>query len=233
MNKYHGPIWGTLPEDFPTKTLEQSYRNCIDKFGKNDHAAQLMGMGFAGTAYRFRTMAENGEIISTSLQQDGCGPPVEAYYQQITSLYIFFSAGLSCLESFFFAMHALGSKYKPNFFGLSPKDLSNVSVLNVKKKFNEHWEGTDVAITMKELVASAKYFEWKEIRNIFSHRAVIPRQIIFNCSNGQITANLQLKKLGSQKQGVPLSELEMAKRRKWLANQVNRLVETFDLFIKK
>ena len=125
MNKYHGPIWGKLPKDFPTNILEQSYRNCIDIFGENDYAVRLMGMGFAGTAYRFRTMAENSKIISTSLQQNGYGPSAEIYYQQITALYIFFSAGLSCLESFFFAMHALASKYKPSF-GLSPKDLSNV-----------------------------------------------------------------------------------------------------------
>jgi hypothetical protein len=233
MNKYHGPIWGTLPEDFPREILEQSYRKCIDRFGQNDHALQLMGMGFAGTAYRFRTMAENAEILSTSLQKDGCGPYAEAYYQQVTSLYIFFSAGLSCIESFFFAMHALGSKYKPNSFALSPKDLGNVRLLNVKKAFNTNWEGSDIAIAMEELLASAKLFEWKEIRNIFSHRAVIPRQITFNCSNGQTTANLLLEKHSSQKRSVSLSELEIANRRMWLANQINHLVGTFDLFIKQ
>lgn len=232
MNKYHGRVWGVLPEDFPMKTLEKAYRNCIDVIGAENSSVQLMQMGLAGTAYRFRTMAENDEILSTSFKQSGYGPPAEDYYKQITSQYIFFSAGLSCVDSFFFAMYACAAHCRSKAFGLTSKDLKKVKIYSVKNNFNKYWNNTDIAIAMNELVASKKFAEWKDIRNILSHRAVIPREILLNCGNGQISANLLIQKADSEKQDIPLTELTTTKRRAWLANQMNSLVTAFDLFVK-
>lgn len=232
MNQYHGRVWGDLPEDFPMKTLEKAYRDCIDCIGAGESSVKLMGMGFAGTAYRFRTVAENDEILSTSFRENGYGPPAEEYYRQITALYVFFSAGLSCIESFFFAMHALAAHYKPEKFKLGPQDLRNINYSSVKDKFNKYWEGTDLSIAMKDLVQSVEFSEWKDIRNIYSHRVVIPRETIFDCIKDRMSANLLMEAADPTKQNISLNEFTTAKRRAWLAAQMVSLVSAFDVFIR-
>lgn len=231
IKNYHGRIWGVLPEDFPMIKLEKTYRYCTEMFGAKEDSVKLMGMGFAGVAYRYRMMAENDKIFTTSINQDGYGPSNEAYYKQISSQFAFFTAGWSCMESFFFAMHALASYYKPDFFDLSPKALSRVGWSQVKDKYNKHWKQTTITSTMAEIVQSNEFQEWKEIRNILSHRVEIPRELIIQCRNGKISANLLLEKTGSKKEAFSINEFTTSDKRAWLAETIVNLVDALILFV--
>lgn len=234
IKNYHGRIWGELPDDFPMIKFEKIYRYCIEMIGAEEYSVRLMGMGFAGVAYRYRTLAENDEIFTTSIKQDGYGPPIEeGYYKQISSQFAFFTAGFSCIESFFFAMHALASYYKPDSFDLCTEALSRVGWSQVKDQYNKHWKETALASTMSGLVASTEFNEWKEIRNILSHRVEIPREIIFHCSNGNVSANLLREKAGSKGGNISLNEFTISKRRLWLSDQIMELVDSLVLFAKQ
>lgn len=233
FKNYHGRIWGVLPDDFPMQQLEQTYRVCIDMIGSEKQSARLMGMGFAGVAYRFRTMAENDDIFTASIIQDGCGPSSNDYYKQITSLYIFFVSGLSCIESFYFAIHSLGHYYRQECFKLSPKALKKVTCKNVAEDFKRFWNGSNLTLEMTKLVESDEFKEWSEIRNILSHRLVLPREIIFDCQAGSTSANLLRQQAGSKGSNNPLNEKATSNRRGWISKQISLLIDSFELFIQE
>ncbi|CCK82418.1 hypothetical protein [Desulfobacula toluolica] len=231
MNKYHGHIWGDLPDDFPTLDLEKAYRNCIDMIGEEHPSRRLMGMGLSGAAYRFRMLSEQDHMFTTSFNNVGGGPPIDDYYQQETSLFVFFIAGLSCLESFFFAMHAMASYYKPEVFGLEENQLRNVKPKAVVKCFKKKWPGSNLTLAMNKLVESNEFDEWQTLRNILSHRVVIPRQITINVREQSNNVIWQTGMAGPEFGDIQLNQLTTTTRRKWLADQLMELVKSFSLFI--
>ncbi len=230
MNIYHGHIWGVLPDDFPTSDLEKTYRNCIDIIGAGKPPVRLMGMGLGGVAHRFRTLAEYDQVFTTSFNNAGGAPPADDYYQQETALFIFFTTGLSCLESFFFAIHAHASYYKPKDFGLEKKQLMSVKPKTVATRFKEIWPESDLTKSMNKLVSSKEFKDWKELRNILSHRVVIPRQITIHMNGQPNEVIWQSIMAGSEIPNVQLNQLTTATRRTWLSNQLIDLVKTFSLF---
>ena len=53
---YKGPIWGSMPPGYPTKTAEAEYRRFIQLVGEGTDKRHLMGYGFKGAAYKYKAM---------------------------------------------------------------------------------------------------------------------------------------------------------------------------------
>ena len=212
---YHGPVWGPVPQAYPTEQAERVYRYLLDQMPTDSIPRALMGHGFKGVAYRFRATTEyQSEFETLFYAPGGVAPPSDDYYRQERALFGFFVSGLSCIESFAFALHAIGSFYRPSTFRLTEESLRKVSPNTVAKALEDSYPCALVTIVINRLVEDATFQTWKEIRNVLSHRAVPPRDITFSLKSGmQSTWNLM--NYQHSKQDEPLDAVTRS-RALWL-----------------
>ena len=229
MTKYFGPIWGEPPPDFPTAGLETAYRECIDLMGAQTPPVLFMGQGLKGIAYRFRALAEYDEIFTESFIMQGSAPPLDDHFRQETALFGFFTTGLSCLESLFFAMHAMASHYESQTFRLDNDTLKNVTPQSVRCRFKQCWPNSDLTLEMNDIVDSPEFKNWKDVRNILSHRGVAPRNIKVGI-NFPINSDWQLEAAGVDNTNEELTQSTTGTRRAWLADHLAKMTNAFSKF---
>lgn len=228
--KFHGDIWGEMPADFPTQKLEAAYRQRINIIGPQSRLQKLIGMGLKGVAYRFRAVNDYSEAFKASLQEHGIAPKVDVDYQHERMLFGFFMSGFSCIESFFFSVHALGAYYSKTDFGISNDDLQGVNPKKVTEKYEKLWPHYGLTISMRSLIGSPEYGRWKKIRNVITHRAVPPSLISVNVGEKSVEVTWQVEEAGAQEANEPINELTMDEKRFWLSTQIERLVDGFSAF---
>ncbi len=181
-----------------------------------------MGNGFQGVAYRFRAASEYCREFEDLFQAPGgAAPGVEVVYRQERALFGFFVSGLACLESFSFALYALGAFYKPRKFGLSSGHLKSITPLDVADRLGRHWPGALVSTQMAALIKDDTFKVWNSIRNVLSHRAVPPRTIWVGGASRPRAAWRLLEHHGLDRD-EPL-ELVTEPRRRWLEERVRDL----------
>lgn len=221
---YHGPVWGSVSRDYPTEQAERVYRYLLDQMPADSTHRALMGYGFTGVAYRFRATTEyQAEFETSFLTPGGAAPPVDDHYRQERALFGFFVSGLACLESFAFAVHAIGAHFSPGIFGLSPGHLKAVEPKAVTECLRRVWPSALITAAMSELVQDNAYRKWKDIRNVLGHRAVPPRLMEINLESG-VRTTWQLVKVKYQflDNDEPLDAV-VGPRRHWLEKHIRNL----------
>lgn len=211
---YHGPVWGPLPQAYPTEQAERVYRYLLDQMPTDSIPRALMGHGFKGVAYRFRATTEYQSEFETLFgAPGGAAPPLKDYYRQERALFGFFVSGFSCIESFAFALHAIGAYYMPNTFSI--EDQRKVAPSIVAETLKKCWPSALVTMIMNKLVQDEIFKTWKNIRNVLSHRAIPPRDITISFGSGFFQSTWHLISYQYSKQDEPLDAVT-GSRALWL-----------------
>lgn len=216
---YQGSVWGALPRPYPTEQAERVYRYLLEQMPRDSRPRALMGHGFKGVAYRFRAMTEyQTEFEHSFLAPGGAAPAADDHYRQERALFGFFVSGLACLESFAFALHAIGAYYKPSSFGLSDRQLKAVELRAVTHALKAAWPRALVTTMMDTLTLDETFRTWKDIRNVLSHRVVPPRTITLS-TDAPTRSTWQLMKYQFLNRDEPLESIAQS-RRVWLEGSV-------------
>jgi hypothetical protein len=205
--RYHGPVWGVLPLGYPTAVAERTYKSLVDRTEDHPRVRELMGAGFRGAALRWRTATESHASYSELVASHGIAPASGPSYEQDRSLFVFFTSGLASLESFAFALHALGA-YRASEFALDDDSLRNVKPSSVARRYIGRWPDLEVSGALDKLAKSDEFGRWNRIRNVVSHRAPPPKLIrISNRPGSGLGGVWQVEKLGTSKADEPLQGL--------------------------
>ena len=220
QTRYHGSVWGDLPEEYPQDTAERAYRALLDIVGPRP--AQLMGQGFNGVAYRWRTASECHIDYLDLVSEYGEGPPTEVRYLQEKALFGFFTSGLAAIECFSFALHALGAHVSSGRFPIDDKSLRQVTPTSVSKKYRSQWPNSALSESLSNLVEDSQFELWKDIRNVLSHRAAPPRHHYLNSGS-----EWAIEEAGMSDANQPVEDLTTSWWL-WLVGQINVLWRDLD-----
>jgi hypothetical protein len=220
--EYHSRIWGELPPAFPTDPAERTYRYLLERMPADSLTRILMGEGFKGVAYRFRAALEYETEFRLSFEAPGgVAPPTDEHYAQERALFGFFVSGLACIECFWFAIHAIGAFYESKVFRLDPRSLKNLTLKHLADGLTRTWPDSEVATAVQALISDEVFRNWKDIRNILSHRA-IPARLITVTPADETQSTWQLVRSQGLGQDEPLALATVA-RREWLEARVREL----------
>jgi hypothetical protein len=128
-----------MPDDFPT-TAHDAVGVKLGPYqpGKPGVWTEYGG-GWNAIAFRFKTAAIANDRFTASIRQFP-QPPLDEYQVQEEALFVFFVAGFAAIESFAFALFALGAMLQPANFPMSTAtNLQAIKPTLTKNKFAAHF----------------------------------------------------------------------------------------------
>lgn len=222
-----------MPDDFPT-TPHDAVNLKLGPYqpGKPDVWMEYGG-GWNAIAFRFKTAAVADDRFTASIRKFP-RPPLDEYQVQEEALFVFFVAGFAVIESFAFALFALGAMLQPANFPMSTAaDLRAINPILTKNKFAAHFPGTSVDLALSALLADPAYKNWRCIRNVLAHRTAPPRHhnlVLATGGGGGGTSQA-----GSTKWqvagGLVLNDQTTSDNRIWLAEQLAKCIQASESFV--
>jgi len=168
-----------LPDSFPVEELVE-FMACArsvlltpsisDVWKEFGGCSNLIG-------WRFRACYEDMMRYIESWRT--CGPDVsfEEMYRRERALFGMFTAGVSCIESTCYALHALVSH--PNLFALpfGESEQRSCNPTRLKDRLSKYPAARDLANALNILIDSDEWRLWVDFRNRMTHRSNLPRII--------------------------------------------------------
>jgi hypothetical protein len=210
-----------MPQDFDVDSYNAVHKCLRSKITLNNDVWGYYAGGWNAIMYRFLTVDESDKKFTGSINKSGGTPvPCERYIQE-RELFSFFVNGLATIESFCFAIYAIGSLVEPSAFSMSTeRKRRNINPENTVRKFKKRYPNEQVTKELQKLVESDEFECWKEIRNVLAHRLSPGREVSVNLSFGG--GNFQ--KSVTWNKVISIDENTTKIRRQWLANTLNRLL---------
>lgn len=177
-------------------------------------------------AYRFEAAVEAGDDFEASLKSHGSAPTPNERYRQDQALAGFFSSGFSVFESVFYALHTIAAFIEPASFSLAtPKARQQVSPTLTSAAYKRVFPSDPILGAFEELFADPTYIEWREIRNILTHRTAPGRTMYVGI--GDDDAPETEWKLNS----IPLDGAMVRGRRTEVARMLSTLLTAVSAFV--
>jgi len=169
---------GLLPsDDFPAKPYEDVHQIVSTRMAGDELYEHFAG-AWNAVAYRFHGAIRAGEAFQRSLLDHGPTPTPAERYAQDQALAEFFGSGYSTFESVFYGVHTLGGYVAPTQLSLStPKARQQVSPAQTSAAFRRVFPENRINGVFDRLFADPAYQEWKEIRNVLTHRTAPGRRM--------------------------------------------------------
>ncbi len=124
--------------------------------------------------WRFRACHEDMMLYVESWKKDGANVSFEEIYLRDRALFGMFTAGVSCIESTCYSLHALVSK--PLSLEYGKAEQRDCNPLWLKKLLLKHPEARNLAEALNILTSSTEWKQqWLGIRNRMTHRSNLPR----------------------------------------------------------
>jgi hypothetical protein len=143
-------------------------------------------MAWNAIPYRFLSLADDSDRYTAAIQ--GSDTSHQRYIQE-RHLFGFFTNGVSLFESFFYAMFAIGGLICPADFSLTTDaDKRKITPSNTRKLYEIAFKGDGILSAFDSVLDDDKYQQWKDIRNILSHRMAPGRQV-FMTNAGKDTSS--------------------------------------------
>jgi len=166
-----GPAGSQYSSGFPAPLYESVQRRIGPYQPKHPHLYSHFAGGW--NAVKFRSigfescMAEYTDLFA----RHGAAPAPPVCADQENALYGFFSHAQSTIESWFFAMHALGAIDEPSAFPmLTTADLRDIKPSVVLQRFARTYPSAPITNAMQAALSDSTYLEWKTLRNVLQHR---------------------------------------------------------------
>jgi hypothetical protein len=215
-----------VPDDFPFAHYELIHTTIASK-----QAGHVLYEHYAGAwnalAYRFRASIDSSDVFVASLRVHSAEPKPGERYMQERALFDFFSSGFSVFESTFYGLYAIGAFLAPTIFPLaSERDQQQVTPSRTKDAYARAFPGDPILLTFATLFGDPEYQQWREIRNVLTHRTAPGRRIYV--SIGTEDAPPTEWKLNNQ----PLDESIASVGRRELSRLLGQLLTASSRFVE-
>lgn len=222
-----------MPRSFNSEA-HNNVHECLAPY-KGTHFGEWMSFGIAwkGVAYRYKGALTYHQRF-TQLIKVTKSPVPEDRFEQEHVLFGFFSAALSSIECYYYALYCIAAmKNSVAFPAASPKDL-RIYPVNVKDKFLAVFPNELVTAGMQSAISDPIYAEIGDIRNVLTHRGSPPRQFFQGGSHhGKAMSPSNLKDPASQ--WVYAFEIDgktTASKWQWVDGRLHSLLENADKFCR-
>lgn len=169
---------GLIPAlDFPAEPYEAVHDLVVARWGNQEPYEHFAG-AWNAVAYRFQSAVQVGADFESSLRIAGATPTPDERFRQDSALAEFFASGYSAFESVFYGLHAIGVLLEPAVFSLAtPKSRQQVSPSQTTTTFKKAFPGDPFIAVLEAFTADLAYQEWREIRNVLTHRTAPGRRM--------------------------------------------------------
>jgi hypothetical protein len=175
-----------MPPDFPTTLFEHVYSRARLRSTSHVSAFEHFNAAWNAISFRYLALCDDGDAFTASVSAPDGGASLEERYQQERHLFGFFSNGFSAFESFFYGMFAIGALLHPVDFPLAtPKEQQAVSPASTDRAYARAFVGDPILATFAAVFTDAAYREWKEVRNILTHRTAPGRTIFVSVESDE------------------------------------------------
>ena len=215
----------TPSPDFPAAPYEAVHDLVVARWGNQGLYEDFAG-AWNAVSYRFEAAAKSGAEFEDSLRIAGATPTPDERFRQDSALAEFFSGGYSVFESMFYGLHAVGVWLEPSILSLAtPKARQQVSPTNSTAAFKKAFPGDPFLAVLDAFAADPAYMEWKEIRNVLTHRTA-PGRVMY-VGIGVDDAPVAEWKLNN----IPIDETLVPSRRASLARLAAQLMDGTVAFV--
>jgi hypothetical protein len=218
---------GLVPApDFPVEPYEAVHDLVVARWGNHQFYEDFAG-AWNAVAYRFQSAVQVGADFESSLHVAGSTPTPDERFRQDSALAEFFASGYSAFESVFYGLHAVGAFLEPPNFSLAtPKARQQVSPSQTTTAFKKAFAGDPFIAVLEAFAADPAYQEWKEIRNVLTHRTAPGRRMYVGI--GVADAPPTEWKLND----IPMDETLVPVRRAALARLLAQLMDGCATFLR-
>lgn len=214
-----------MPVDFPTDHYNAVYDRTLAQVSASATVHDQFAGAWNAIAYRFLAMTDEERTFASLVANTAPEPSIR--YQQERSLFGFFSNGFSVFESAFYAVFALGTILSPAHFPIATaKDQQRISPQSASAAFAKAFPTDPLNAAMSALLTDRHFIEWREIRNVLTHRAAPGRTFfvsIGDVGDAPLPDQWKIK-------GISLDAQMAANRRVELSQQLERLLDGIQTF---
>lgn len=163
-----------MPDIFPSTVYDEIQKNFIAK-KKNEEKWKEHGIAWNAISYRYLSLKKYNDDYVASITKYGGSPLPEIRVGQEELIFNFFTTGFSLLDIIGYGIYAICSEIDTSNFPLTNDIKPNINICMVKDKLVAYFTNEDITTSLKTLIESNEYKEWKDIRNILAHRGQPPR----------------------------------------------------------
>lgn len=213
-----------MPADFPATPFERVHARLRPRASTHAILYEHFIGAWNALSIRYLTLVEEGDAFTASIGR-GNGGDGQDRYRQERHLFGFFGSGFSAFESYFYGMYAIGAVIQPAQFSLAtPKDQQLVSPSSTDRLYKQAFAGDPILGAFQAAFTDAAYREWKEIRNILTHRTAPGRTIFVSIeSDEELTAQWKIN-------NIPLDAQTASSRRGHASRLLLLLLEAAAVF---
>jgi hypothetical protein len=160
-----------MPTDFPTPDFEavQSKLTTMER-AQTEHYRHFAG-SWNALSMRYMALVQYADTFSASVAAHGIGPCPKERYEQERLLFGFFSNGFSTFEAYFYGMFSIGAMLAPEHFPFaSAADHQRVTASRTLDAYARAFASDPIISAFKALLSNPAYKEWREVRNVLTHR---------------------------------------------------------------
>ncbi len=167
-----------MPDDFPAIACNRVWAKVVPiAASRNDLYAEFAS-AWNAVSFRYLGMVQDGDAFTKSIIADGTSPPAERRFHQEKCLFDFFSSGFSAIDSFFYAAFALGALVDPAAFPFANDAARRkVKVSATVESFGRRFPTGQPLAALQAAASSPEYTQWRNVRNILTHRAAPGRKL--------------------------------------------------------
>lgn len=164
-----------MPRDFPVAALESIHSKAFAYRATQPEIYEHFATAWNAVAYRFLAVADYESEFTASLSMRLSDAAVR--HEQEKHLFGFFSNGFSVFEAAFYGLFSLGSLFSAIAFPMATaKDQQRISPTSTIKAVRAAFPTSPLNAALHLIANDPAYVEWREIRNILTHRAAPGRR---------------------------------------------------------
>jgi hypothetical protein len=215
-----------MPNDFCTA----AHNAIVKKLGpfrpQNPAIWSELAAGWNAVAIRFKSLANADERYTVSIKSEEASSSHHELLTQQEALFAFFMNGYAALESFAYAMFAMGAMVCPDDFPMkTPGHRQAINPATTKMRFTEKFGGTIIEARLAALIGDPQFKRWGGIRNVLAHRCEPPRH--HHLSIGGSTPRRTDWEIVD---GLAIDDQTTASSRPWLATTLAGCVTAAEAF---
>jgi len=214
-----------MPPDFPVAHYESVHSKIQPRASTSREIYEQFGGAWNAIAYRYLAVTEYEAAFTASLVDVGTSPQATDRHQQERDLFGFFGNGFAVFEAAFYSLFALGALVSVASFPISTaKEQQRINPTSTTDAITKAFPNDPIVHTLNNVTSDSDYLDWREVRNVLTHRAAPGR--IFFASVGGGTAIADQWKIKS----ITLDVHMAPARRAELSRLISDLLEAIDQF---
>jgi hypothetical protein len=174
-----------MSADFPVVGYERAFNHVRAHINVQGPCYEHFAGAWNALSFRFRSMVDEEGQFAEAVTGRDAGETVDNRYCQERHLFGFFSNGFSAFDSYFYGMFSIGSELNPTVFPIAtPKDQQRISPVSTQAAYSRAFANDPILAGFAAVFADPAYVEWKDVRNVLTHRTA-PGRTIFAVTSGK------------------------------------------------